>query len=130
MRSDAGASRSGDGSRSRVEPITRATNRGEWIARARLRELATQPRDVRFDQIRLCAEVVAPHLLFDLGAGEQPAGVDHEIFEDSELLGAQRNLVAVDGGDARRCVETDASPLDDGRMRRRMAASQGAKARQ
>src|ERR671916_2656340 len=49
-------------------------------------ELGAQPPHMNVDRAGAAEEVVAPHLLQQLGAGEHPAGMLREVLEQLELL--------------------------------------------
>src|SRR5476649_2360813 len=48
-------------------------------------DLASQVGDVGLDDAGLAAEVVVPYVVEDLGLGEHPVGVEHEVAQQLEL---------------------------------------------
>src|SRR5665811_1704965 len=48
-------------------------------------DLASQVGDVGLDDARLTAEVVVPDMVEDLGLGQHPVGVEHEVAQQLEL---------------------------------------------
>src|SRR5260221_10078539 len=58
-------------------------------------DLAAQVGDVRLDDAVVAAEVVAPDVVEDLPLGQHPAGVGHQVAQQLELGGRQRDPVAV-----------------------------------
>src|SRR3990172_11620383 len=57
-------------------------------------DLAPEPRDIDVDDIGERVFAVAPDLVEDTGAGEDPAGRTHQQLEDSELLGRELDGIA------------------------------------
>ena len=57
-------------------------------------DLLAKVGDVELDDVGLAAEVVVPHPVEDLGLGQHPLGVAHEVAEQLELGGGELDLGA------------------------------------
>ena len=55
-------------------------------------DLLAQVGDVELDHVRLAAEVVVPDPIEDLGLAEHPPRVAHQVAQQLELGGRQRDL--------------------------------------
>ena len=75
-------------------------------------ELGAQPPDVDVDGAGAAEVVVAPDLLQQLVAGEDPAGVLGEVLEQLELLERQVERALPDLGGVRRVVDHDLAGPD------------------
>src|SRR5215218_5068210 len=94
----AGATTSVIGARSarRTQHVARAPHGVDHRRPVRV-DLLAQVGDVELDDVGLPAEVVVPHPVQDLGFAEHPARVAHQIAEQLELGGGQRDLLAAPG---------------------------------
>ena len=88
----------GDGAASWFPPVADAPDRHQvsWVRRIVL-DLLAQPPDVDRDR-RGVAVAAAPHPLEQLLATERPAGVAHEVDQQLELPGGERDDLAVATG--------------------------------
>ena len=62
-----------------------------WLARV---DLAAEVGDVRLDDVGLAVEVVVPDVIEDLGLGQHPLRVGHEVAEQLELRGREGDQLA------------------------------------
>src|SRR3569833_65960 len=67
--------------------------------------LLPQFADVDIHNIRLRIEMIVPDVLQQHGAGYDLAGVAHQVLEELELLGLQRDLTGAPGGLARQQID-------------------------
>ena len=117
----------------------RSRRRGPCGCSARLAvrlELAAQVADVDLERVRARPEVVAPHVLEDLRAGEDLARVVHQQFQQQELGAGELDAAARRGGRCgrpgrARCPRSAASssigpPLRRSSARRRAPSSSSA----
>src|SRR5450756_955339 len=93
-------------------------------------ELATQAAHVHVHDVGESVVLLVPGVVEDAVAREHLPGVPHEQLEEAELLGAQRDLLAVAHHTALRRVQAEVADHESRRQRHRGPAQQGADARQ
>src|SRR5690606_29048458 len=60
-------------------------------------DLLAQVGDIQLDDVGLAIKVVVPYVIQDLRLGNHAAGVVHQVAEQIEFGGGQRNLAACPG---------------------------------
>src|SRR5665648_883658 len=113
-----------------AEHVPGAAQRLDTAGRAGLVELATQAAHVHVHDVGERVVLLVPGVIEDAVARKHLPGVPHEQLEEAELLGAERDLLAVAQHTALRRVQAEVADHEGRRQRHRRPAQQGADARQ
>src|SRR4051794_38065151 len=88
------------------EPVAHVADRADLLLELGA-ELGAQPPDVDVDRAGAAVVVIAPDLLQQLGASEDPAGVLREVLQQLELLVGEVERASAHLGRVRGLVDDD-----------------------
>src|SRR5487761_1090642 len=95
-----------------LESVAGAADGSDWVAGARLVQLATDASEHDLDQVVAALQLETPDVLEYLSPAHELTTIDHQIFEDGALPCCQRHQSASDVKGAGARVEPHAARLD------------------